>query len=443
VSPADTAPPNTNWWDTFSDPLMTTYIEKATLYNHDLAKAFQRIVESRAFIQVAASSLYPQISDNWNLSRTRFSQNGPFLDFDTLAGGDQPFQVPLPQFPLLQTVFNFAFDATWEFDLFGKIRRRIEEANSLFLASIENRNDLLITLQADVAKTYFSIRKAQKLLILTEKQISLLKQIKEIVTQRALLGLDNNLEEHQVLADLAALEANLPLYQKEELLQLYTLSVLTGAPPECLLQEMVVRKELPKLPLNVEVGLRTDLLRRRPDVRQSEHELHAAVARIGVATAEFFPTFSLAGFFGFQSETLRQFFDWQSRTWTYSENLSRPLFTGGRLYGNLKIEKARASSACEHYKQTVLLALKEAETALTSYTKEKEVKTHLEKSVFETRLVRDLTLERFEKGLIPLKNLLDYERELVLREQTLTESESSALIKLTALYKALGGSLCD
>ncbi len=437
VTEANTAPPETDWWNTLSDPLLTSYIEKATLYNHNIKEAYGHILEARALIQVSASSLYPQISDDWNVSQIRFSKNGPFFAFDKTGANNKP----IAPMHLLQTIFTLAFDASWEVDLFGKTYRKIEEAKSNYLASIDARNDLMITVQGDVAKMYIQVRKAQKLAFLTERQIALLRQIAGIVSDRERLGLDNNLDQHEIVAELETLEATLPGYERDVLLGIYSLSVLTGSQPESLICEMIESKELPQIPEGVEVGLKTDLLRRRPDVREAEQQLHRAVARIGVATAEFFPDFSLRGFFGFQSETIKKFFDWQSRAWFYGDNASHPLFTGGRLTGNLNAERARAYSQYQNYQQTVLLALQDAESSLTAFNQEKKTKLKLEKSVEETRIVRNLALNRFEKGLIDLKNFLDYERQLITREQDYTVSEASALIELVSLYKALGGSL--
>ncbi len=431
------AEPLSDWWRVFQDPLLDRYITKAALYNNDILIAEANVLEARAQRKIAAAPFLPLVGFDFNYTKLRLSKNGLFPSLNPLS--QLPIDIPFLQTPLVQKIFTPIFDATWELDFFGKTSRSVEMAQATLESKMEAQNDILVTVLGEVAKTYMNIRGYQKQQALTVANIALLEQIEKITKQRVNSGLDNALAQHNIQAELAELRSTLPALQGNIYLGIYSLSVLMGYPPECLLEEMLPMKALPCPPAEIELGLRSDILRRRPDVRKAERELHAATAGIGVATAQFFPSFSLFGIFGWQSEVIKKLFDWQSRNWLYSANMFQPVFTGGKLTGNLCRAKAKQIEACQTYQKTILTALQEAQSSLTSFIEDRVTTKQLRISVEESRRTRDLTLKQYENGLVDLKTLLDYDRSLISREQQLTTSEMTTLTDLISLYKALGG----
>lgn len=249
------------------------------------------------------------------------------------------------------------------------------------------------------------------------------------------------------MATLATERALLPDIEAQIYRNIYTLSVLTGAVPETLVEELINPQPLPKAPKIVAVGLRSDLLRRRPDIRLVERDLAAATANVGVAVASFFPTITLIGDGGLQSLMLKNLFNWGSRTWAVGGDINMPIFEGGRLLGNLKAKRAETAATAHTYQQTVLNALEETESAIMTFTQ--DLKTCKERKEATDRY-QDLVVlseQRNSKGLVSLLDLLDTERQLNESQQSLLNSDIAKLLDLIALYKALGGgwetAFCD
>ncbi|MFC2049508.1 efflux transporter outer membrane subunit [Chlamydiota bacterium] len=439
LCPPEASPPIA-WWELFSDPYLNTYIERAALYNNDILNAEANILQARAMRQVTASALFPQVSADLNATRTYFSKNGPVFAIQNGGGANMvtglPFQIQIPQ---IQNLYNALIDVSWEIDLFGKTRRAIEAACDQIGGAIASRNDVLISVLAEVARNYMELRSAQRQGQLIEENIDLLEKTQYISEKRLQAGYINRLDFDRVDAELAQARASLPDVLAQIYQNIYALSVLTGALPETLLSELLPIEPLPSVPRTACVGLRSDLLRRRPDVRVAERRLAAATANIGVAVASFFPTFTLLGDIGFQSLKLSNLFQARSVTWAIGGDVNVPLFTGGRLTGNLHLAEAQAISAAFTYQQTVLRALQEAETALIAYTNELQTADDLSFAVEKYESLVALTRTRNAKGLVSITDVLDIERQWITSAQNLLSSETAALVDLITLYKALGG----
>jgi multidrug efflux system outer membrane protein len=426
------------WWETFDDPLLNQYIALACCYNNMIWGAYANVLQARAIRQVTASQLYPQIDADFSASRTYFSKNGPlfsFTDIDATPTG-LPFQIQVPQ---IQNLYNALINASWELDFFGRIRRSIEAADASIGAAIEERNSILISVFSEVARNYIEIRSYQKRGQLIEQNLSLLERNALIARKRLEYGYSNRLDLARIEAEISLAQSDLPIVYANILRGIYALSVLTGSLPETLVPELAPIAPLPKPPCIVSIGLRSDLLRRRPDIREAERQLAAATANIGVAVASFYPSFTLSGNYGFQSLNLRNLFEAGSRTWSIGGNVNIPIYQGGQLVGNLRLSEAEAIATAYNYQQTVLEAVQDAESALISYTYTLQSSDLLKKSVEKNRSVVTVTNERYTKGLIDLINLLDSERQLNRAEQSLLQSETDALIHLVNLYQALGG----
>lgn len=421
--------PNISWWKELNDPLLDKYIDMACLNNKDVLRAESAILKARALRQVAASSLFPQLSFDANASRMQFSKNGPLITANNL----------LPQVPLLQNLFNTLFDMSWEIDLFGKTRRKVQAAEAFVGASLEDLNDILITVIAEVARNYVEVRGSQKKASLINQNIFLLEENVKIVKEQLIDGYVNELDLKKIEAELSNAKAELPDVIAETYKGIYTISILTGALPETLFDELIKVQDLPSLPKEVAVGIRSDLLRRRPDIRRAERKLAEATAEIGVAVASFYPTITLGANLGLQALHVRKLFRGNSKNWEYGGDFNLPIFQGGKLVGNLKATRAQESEAAYFYQKTVLSALEEAESAIVAYTKQVETSLDYGRATEDRKQLVVLTQNRYEKGLVDLLNLIGYQRELVFSEKNQLLSDTFALLKLIGLYKALGG----
>ncbi len=454
-SPAETAaePPLTEWWKVFNDPLLDKYIEMAAANNQDVLAAEAHILQARAIRQVTASSLFPQIIADVNATKTYFSKNGPVFAIGPSTAGTEgvttpattgsvsgttglPFQVQVPQ---IQSLYNALIDVSWEIDLFGKTRRSIQAAEATIESTIEQRNDTLISVMAEVARNYVEIRTNQRRAQLTEEKIAFFEQEARIVEKQLEYGYVSELDLENIQANLASARANLPDLIAQVYRGIYTLSVLTGNMPETLLEELLPVQPMPSAPEKIAAGLRSDLLRRRPDIRGAERALAVATANVGVAVASFFPTITLLGDGGFQSLSIKNLFTARSKTWALGGDINLPIFQGGSLIGNLKASRAATEAAAHVYQQTVLQALEETESALIAHSQAIKTAHELHEATEKRSQFVLITRERHEKGLVNLISLLESQIQLNQTEQTQLDSDSAVLFDLILLYKALGG----
>lgn len=440
-----TAQPLSNWWEVFEDPLLTQYIEWASESNYDVQAAEANVLRARALRQVSASKLFPHVNGDLNGTKTYFSKNGPIFAIGQAAGNpadtssaltNLPFAVQVPQ---IQNLFNALFDASWELDLFGKNRRALESATAEYESAIEKKNGTLLSVFAEVARNYIELRSFQRRSKLLEENIALYESQTEIVKMNVQFGYSNEIDLQTIEASLAAAKAALPEATAEIYRAMFTLSILIGKPPETLIDELFVDQPLPKCPSQVAVGLRSELLKRRPDIREAERKLAAATANVGVAVASFFPTTTLLGTGGFQSLVLPTLFEWGSRTWAYGADVNMPIFEGGKLVGYLHLSRADQAKAAAEYQQTILSALQDAENSLKKYEQSVLAAKDYDQNVLHTECVVTITRERFLKGLINKIDLLNNEKQLITAELTQLDSQTTELVSLVSLFKALGG----
>lgn len=442
---ASSETPATEWWKIFEDPLLDKYIGLAIENNYDILTAESNILQARALRQVAAASFWPQVGADVNATKTYFSKNGPVFAIGPSTGSvpgtvstntGLPFSVQVPQ---VQSLYNALFDASWEIDLFGKTRRTVEAAEAIIGRTIEQRNNTLISVMAEIARNYIELRGFQTKSRLIEENISLLEKEFELIRKQFEAGYVSRLEDENIQATLASERARLPDLRAHIERSIYTLSILIGSPPETLVDELLAPQPLPKAPETIAVGLRSDLLRRRPDIRRAERDLAAATAYIGVAIAQFFPTINLIGDGGLQSLMVKNLFTLGSRTWAIGGDINMPIFEGGRLMGNLKAKRAETAAAASIYQQTVLKALEESESAIASYTQDLATVRDKRDSTLHYRDLVFLSRTRNRWGLVSLLDLLNTEREYNASQQTLLDSDVASLVDLITLYKALGG----
>lgn len=437
--------PVQKWWELFNDDLLTKYIVLAAESNYDILTAEANILKARALRQVAASKLFPQVVADLNGTKTYFSKNGPVFAIGQAAGNPGVTTSPLTglpftvQFPQVQNLYNALFDASWELDFFGKTRRSVESATAEYESLIDKKNDILLSVFAEVARNYIDLRSFQERAKLIERNIELYEANAQIVNAQVQYGYANQLDLETIEASLASAKAELPETTSEIYRAIYTLSTLIGQPPETLVEELFTYRPLPSPPQEVALGLRSDLLRRRPDVRFAERKLAEATADIGVAVASFFPTVSLLANGGFQSLVLPTLFEWGSKTWSWGADVNMPIFQGGRLVGNLHFSQAEQASTAAIYQQMVLTALQDAETNLKKYQESISTTKNYTETVLHNQYVVALTKERFLKGLVNQISLLNNEKSLISAKLIQLDSKTNELLSLVSLYKSLGG----
>lgn len=416
-----------DWWRSFNDPILTKVVESAARSNKDLEQAAARVREVRALHEVAASSLYPSVSEGTSALKETISENG---------------RLPAAAIPAIskrRNVFEAGFDANWEVDVFGGNRRRVEAADARVAVSEEAERAMRVSVLAETARNYLELRGAQRQLAIIEKNLTLQQRTLDLTKEQLRVGTGTELEVVRAEGQVRATEARLPNLNAEIAAATYRLSVLTGQQPAALLGELSKRKPLPAPPDIVPVGLPSDLLRRRPDIRRAERELAAATADIGVAVADLFPKFSLTGATGLEALHFSDLFQSGSVTSRLGPQIRWPIFQSGKIRANIKANEARTDAAVAAYEQTILTALSETEIALECYGRELQTRAKLQSAVAANQQAVRLIKQRFETGTGTLFEVIDAESRLLVTESDLVLSESAIVTKLTALYKALGG----
>ena len=434
-----------DWWNLFDEPLLTQIIEKGVIFNKDILAAEANILQAIALKQVAASNLFPQIGADLSATKTYFSKNGPLFAIGPAAGSATgavstttglPFAIQTPQ---IQNLFNALFDVSWQIDLFGKTRRGVEAAVASIESAIDEKNGMLLVVMSEIARTYMQLRSNQTLALLTEENLALLEKKGEILLKSLKAGYINQLDYEAIGDEIASAKALLPPLIAECYQSIYALSTLTGEPPETLLPTLLPPRKMPSLPKTIALGIRSEVLKRRPDVRSAERKLAAATANIGVAVASFFPAITLYGDGGLQSLQFNNLFNWQSRTWDYGGDVMMPIYQGGLLFGQLHASQAARTFAAANYEQVVLSALQEAERYIMSYHQDLKKLESLEISLQKRKRLVFLTEARVEVGLTDQMQLIDMQREFIAAEETYTSGVTQSLYDLISLYKSLGG----
>jgi outer membrane protein, multidrug efflux system len=416
-----------SWWTSFKDPELDALIGTAVRSNLTLRVAEERVREARAARDVVAGGRWPSAAASVAYSKNRYGANS----FPPLG--------LFPGIPLDYNLYNVGFDAAWELDLFGGIRRAVEASNAQIGAAEYSRRDVLVSVLAEVARNYIDARTYQERLDITRQNIAAQQAIVELTRSRYRSGLASDLEVEQAMALVTATQAQLPALESGFAQSVHHLSVLLGQDPGALLDSMASAAPTPLTPPVVPVGLPSELLRRRPDIERAERDLAASTAQIGVAEADLFPKFSLVGALGITSTSTHNLFEYASRYWSVGPTMQWDLLQGGSLRANVRVQKARAEQALDTYRQTVLVALEDAENALVAYAKEQTRRQSLAQSVDSSEAAFHLSSELYRSGLVDFLNVLDAERTLYAAQDALVGSTESVSLDLVQLYKALGG----
>jgi NodT family efflux transporter outer membrane factor (OMF) lipoprotein len=408
----------TQWWRQFNDPMLTSLVEEAVKTNLDLQLAVARLRQSRATRGVALGGLWPAVTGSGSYQREHVTN------------------VPPPE---NLNLYQAGFDAVWELDVFGGMRRNVESASANVQAAIQGIRDAQVSLVAEVTLNYMQLRGSQQEIAIAQNNLKAQQHTAEITHKRLAVGFASALDVANADANVATTESQIPVFETAAQQSIYALSVLLARPPADLLERLSPTANLPRVPAQVPVGLPSDLLRRRPDIQQAEAQLHAATAQIGVAVAELFPQFSLTGSVNWQSNLLRTWWTEASRSFGFGPSVSWQIFQGGAIVSNIRVQKALRDQAFITYQKTVLAAFQDVENALIAFAKEQQHHKALHEAVVANRKAVDLSLLLYTEGLSDFLNVAVAQESLYASENALVQSETNIVTDLIALYKALGG----
>ena len=414
----------TEWWKIFNDPVLNGLVDKAYQQNLTLQSAGLRILQARAQLGIAIGRFYPQLqqveSSYTNVERSR---NGLF----PITGNRNT------------DLYQFGFDAAWELDVWGKFRRSIEASDQDVRATIAAYDDFLVSLVAEVARTYVSYRYLEERLKLAQDNARIQERTLQIADVRFRAGVVTELDVTQSRALLRGTQALIPAFEASITQAKNALSVLLGEPPGQLQTELAGPTVIPSPPSEVAVGLPAELMRQRPDIRQAEFQLAAQSALIGVATSDLYPSFVLAGSIGTQSTEFGKWFNHQSGTWLAGPSFTWDIFNYGRIRNRVRTEDARFQELVANYRNTVLRAAQEVEDSIATYLRGHEQVSFLAESVTAARRSMDLSLIQYRDGAVDFIRVLDSERFLVQQQDNLAAAQGNVVTDLVSLYKALGG----
>jgi NodT family efflux transporter outer membrane factor (OMF) lipoprotein len=413
-----------------SDPTLDALIRDAAANNFDLRAAAARVREARALRGITAARGKPQVAAAASASELQRSNAVP--PFNSLPPG-------ISFGDRQQELYDIGFDASWEVDWFGAIRRDVEAAIAQVQATEEARRDVEITLMAEVARNYVELRGAQKRLDVLDARIQTFRDTLDVVRARQQGGLTNDLDVARSEALLEDTLAARPSLEFASSAAIHRLAVLSGRQPGELTEQLAIHAPIPPLPAELSIGAPADLIARRPDIRSAERELAAATARIDVARADLYPRVALLGAFGHRSDDTSDLLRSVAGYWSFGPALRWPLLTGGRVRGQIDAQRARRDQAEAAFEQSVLRAMEDVENSLASYGRDQRERERLAQAVAaETRAV-DLADSRYRAGLDSFLAVLDAQRTLRDGEDRLATAETRAAVSAISLYKALGG----
>ncbi len=417
-------PPAQRWWALFHDPVLDRLVDEALAANHDLRAAAARVEQARAQVAITRADQLPSAGIEASRSRSRASSLG---------------SVPLPPEAIETNDNRMVLRLSWEIDFWGQYRRATEAARAELLATEAGRDAVRASLVSEVVRGYFALYALDLRTDVVERTLESRRQTLELQKMRFDAGVASEVEFRQAESDLRTTEALVPTLRQARVAQQNALAVLFGRTPREI-YEGGVDSGTPVTPDAIEVpaGMPSDLLLRRPDLRQAEAQLHAANARIGVARAAYFPKIALTGYYGGESQALGDLFSGPARTWSLAAGLLQPLYAGGQIQGGVDLADARTREAADLYQKAVANAFREVRDAIAAQANLREAA--LAQAGRERSLARTLELQRlrYDNGTVSLFEVLDTERQLLLARLEQIDAERDRRDAIAELYLALG-----
>ncbi len=412
------------WWKLFKDKELTALVDQTVQHNYDLQTARANLLEARALYMEAGLNLVPTITSHAFYNEQKRSRG---------ALNNRDFA------PRELKLANIGFDAFWEIDFFGRVRRNVEASSDEVEAQEASLRDLSVSLIAEVARNYFQLRGLQNQLAVAKKNAENQTETLKITQVRLDSGRGTELDTSRARAQLDSTRAIIPPLQSAIYRTIHRLGVLTGQRPEALIKKLEQPAPMPSIPETIDIGNPADLLRRRQDIRIAERTLAAATARIGVATADLFPRVTFVGTIALEASSLSGLGAAGSDAYSVGPRISWAALDLGRVYARMKAADASAAASLAQYEQTVLNALEETENALVNYNQEREQRALLASAAKASERADELAHLRFKEGVSDFLTVLDAELRLLQDQERLALSETATATALAALYKALGG----
>lgn len=407
------------WWKALNDPELSSIEKRAVKGNLELKTARSRIREARAVRGISGAKFFPLLNAGASAEKYDAGENN--------GNGSE------------NSLYKIGFDAGWELDVFGGIRRLVEAADAKIEVAQNGLHDALVTLQAEVAMNYVEVRTFQRRLTIAETNIRTQKQILELNRSRRKAGLISELAVQESLYALEHTRSLIPGLQTGLEAAKNRLAILLGETPGSVHGELKSRRLIPVPPAAIAVGVPAETLRRRPDIRQAERNLAAMTAGVGVATADLYPKFRLLGTIGLESISSGDLLTADSRAWSFGPGISWNIFHAGALRQKIKLQSIRQEQSLIQYEKTVLKALEEVENILTAYAKEQQRKELLRAATNAATLAYELSVDLYKAGLVDFDNVLTTQSAMQSLQDKLALSKGSITLNFISLYKALGG----
>jgi NodT family efflux transporter outer membrane factor (OMF) lipoprotein len=440
-----------DWWVVFQDDTLNRLIGTAYDQNLTLRAAGTRILEARAQQAIAVGNIFPQTQEaTASYSRVRLSPNmanNPAALSPVLANNPAASLIPNSEVPTNSfSAWTTGFNLSWELDFWGRFRRAIETANANLDGSVENYDDALVTLLADVATNYVQYRVAQQRIKIARLNVKIQEEILALVERQQRVGINKvtMLDVQQARTALEQTRSTIPALQIIEGQANDTLCILLGIPPRDLGPDLgsgadVDSEPMPNTPTWVAAGIPADLIRRRPDVRSAERQVAAQSAQIGVAEADLYPTFFINGTIGLEAQDISKLFDSRSFMGNITPNLRWNILNYGRILNNIRQQEARTQELIAVYQNRVLTAGREVQTALRGFLRSREQAESLAHSVEAATEALRIGSDQFRVGTIPFNTVFNLETTQVQQQDQLAVAQGNIALELISLYRALGG----
>ncbi|HEY6514983.1 MAG TPA: efflux transporter outer membrane subunit [Steroidobacteraceae bacterium] len=410
------------FWKQFEDPTLDQLVHDSLSANYDLRIAVGRLVQARALRNQSEFDLAPTV---------------------TASGGYTAQRTPAVEDPFggayTTNLYNAGFDATWELDFFGGVRRNIQAHNAELEGEVANLHDAQLSVIAEVARNYFELRGGQTQLAVARANVKNQQQVLQLAEAERAAGSGTDLDVARAQAQLSTTLATIGPLEAAVSRSIHRLGVLTGREPDALTKQLSAPHDLPPLPHIIPVGSPTDMLRRRPDIRSAERNLEASTDLVGVAISNLFPKVTFNGSFGFAAAAPAGFGTAASRSYLLGPGISWPAFDLGRMHEQIAGARAGAVIALDQYHGTVLNALEETEDALVTHARDRDQLTHAQDAASASATAARLAKIRYQGGMVDFLSVLDAERTELQAEDALAQDRTEAATSLIAVYKALGG----
>jgi len=407
------------WWRTLHDPMLTNLVVRAVSGNLDLKSARSRVREARARRGITEARLFPMVDAAASATRNRLSE--------ARYGGDD------------YSLYSAGFDAGWEIDVFGGIRRSVEAATANLEAENATLRDVMVSLLSEVALNYLDVRTIQLGIEVAVHNLEAQERSYRLALSRYEAGLTNELSVQQAKYNMESTRSKIPLLRTALAAAMNRLSVLLGLQPGALNEQLKEHAPIQVPPLKVAVGVPAEALRRRPDIRHAERQLAAQTAQVGVATADLYPKFSLVGSIGLETLSLGNVFSASGLAYLIGPSVTWPVFDAGAIRSNIQVQTERQKQALIQYESAILNALEEVENALVAYAEEQNRLKSLEASTQAAKRAVLLSESQYKAGLTDFTSVLDAQRSLLSFQEQLAQSKGNVMSNLVRLYKTLGG----